>query len=444
MKKIVVTVVVLIAIVLGGIKFYASKVESKFHDTIAGLESFEFVKVENKTYSGGLFKSDAKFDLMFKKDSINKYLGLSDEDGLKEDIKVKIVSNIAHGISNLTKGIEIIGDVEFDNKNLRDMSNELFATEKPIKFKIVDSMSGDKNARFELSKIDKKIDDAKLDLASTFLDLKLDGSYRILENKISSDFIGANSGELNVKIENLSYDAKYEKPIGIQNLIKYNFVNTSAKTNIKKMSLDAMQNSFHVDDVAIDTKLTVDNDTISQIDNIRVDKFAYKGNEIRGVLIDTKVENIDKKALEEILNSDTKDSEIYFTQMENVFKKVLKRGPKVVFERLNFKNSDNKNYLSNLEISLDGSSQESDFLSIGNIMRLLNLKGEISIDTTPGEFFFKNLEEQKSMIDQSLLDSGVFVKTGDNYESKFSYNKRTQDIIFNNKISLKTFLSTMF
>lgn len=444
MKKILISIVVIAALIFGGLKFYTSKIGSKFYSSLDAVRSVDGIRIENEKFNGELFASSGTFDLVIKKDKINNYLALTQEDGLDEDLVLKVSANISHGVSNLLNGIETVGDVEMGSESLKKISNEIFNTAKPIKFKVLEKTSGEKDARFELAKIDKEVDGVKLQVADTFMDIKFDGSYKILENQISNDLIKIVDPSFDAKVEKLSYNSKYEKPLDISSMVNYNLVNASAKTDIKKISFGVLDNAFEINELASDTRLVVQGETISQIDKSKIGSFKYAGGELKEILIDTKVENIDKKALEDIINSQTKDSEIYFKEIEAAAKKIMQKGPKIVFEKLNFKNSDNKNYMSNLEISLDPSNVEGEFFEPFYLMRILNFKGDISMDTTPGEFFFKNLKEQKDMADQALLDSGVFVKTGDNYESKFNYNKRTQDIIFNNKISLKTFLATMF
>ncbi|WP_172197945.1 DUF945 family protein [Campylobacter sp. RM16188] len=443
MKKILIFVAVLAALIFGGLKFYSMKVEEKFYSVLNSIKSVEAVAVENEKFNAGFFASNGNFDVVIKKDSINNLFALNKEDGLKEDLKLKITSSISHGVSNLINGIETIGDVELASENLKDVSNKIFDTAKPLKFKVIEKIGGDKNARFELVKINKEVDGVKFNMADTFMDFKLDDAYKILQSKISNDFIKVNDDSMNITFEGIHYDVIYEKPLDMSSLANYTFANDVAKTNIKKIGLNFMQNSLDISDISSDTKLITDSQTIAQVDSTKIAKIKYDDIELVDFVIDTRVENIDKKSIEGILNSKAKDDELYFQELQNMFQTILQRGPRLVFEKLNFKNSDNKTYESNLEISLDPSSGQ-DFSMMYSIMRILNLNGYIKIDTTPGEFLFKNLQDQKAMIDQSLLDSGVFVQNGNSYESKFNYNKRTQDIIFNNKISLKTFLATMF
>ena len=126
---------------------------------------------------------------------------------------------------------------------------------------------------------------------------------------------------------------------------------------------------------------------------------------------------------------------------------ILQRGPKITFEEFSFKNSDSKKFVSNFEISINPThvpENEPTKNSIFSLMNSLNFKGEISIDTTPGSFMFKNLDIEKDIADQILLGKGIFIEDGGKFRSKFSYNKRTQDIVFNNKISLQSIFNTDF
>lgn len=437
MKKIVILFLALAAIICGGFFVYIDSVEKGFYKSLENIKS-DTIKVRNDKFKKGLFVSKASFEIVIPKNRINELFALDEQSGANEDINLKIDMDIDHGLVGFGREAVAIGEVEF--LSYRDAVKEIFDTAKPVKFSVQGKNISAQQVVFEFSKIDKTAEDVVIKMDKTIFSARIEDG-KILENGFYNDKIFFGDSELKFAIEGAKYDAIYEKPYDIKDMFEYKFTNTVSKTNIKNIDIDTVDEKINIGKIASDTKLIVDGELLHQIDKTTIDKIRYMDSDLNSFVVKTKVENLDKAAIESIVSAKFQNEEQYIQEIMSAVGKILKREPKVTFEEISFKNTDSNNFVSNLQLSI---SSIDETFSILDLIGSLNLKGEVSLDVSPGEFLFKNLENEKSIIDQIALESGVFVKNGEKFESKFYYNKRTKDIIFNNKISLQTIMNTLF
>ena len=434
MKKLLISLVILAAVVFGGLKFNANKVEEKYNEALS-LFKANGMDVKNSVFDGGLLKSHANYDVTLSKSYMNELVSLGEEYGMPEDITMKIDMDISHGFASLLGKFDITGDIEYLNDPYKNLVKEIFDTSKPIKLHASGALSGDKNFVFELAGVQKEKDGNKINLAKSFLKFTINGDKKITGASFSNDLIDFTGKEsIAIKVKNIDYDMKYETPIEPK-MISKAFVNSIYKFELGGIDVSLGAEALQIGKITSDSKLTVLSDTLTQDDTSTIEKIKYANFEFKDFLIKSKVANLDKSAFEDIINARGTPEEQLMVAMQ-ALDKFIKKAPKLTFENLNFKNAAGKSYVSNFEISIDPDGLDSQNL-FQNISTAINFSGKIELDTTPGEFIFGNGQEKEG-IDAMLVNGGLFIKNGGKYVTIFKYNKRTQDLIFNENLSLKS------
>ncbi|MFC2345944.1 DUF945 family protein [Campylobacter sp.] len=436
MKKLLIVLVIIAAVVFGGLKFNANKVEEKYNEALS-LIKVNGMEVKNSVFEGGLLKSHANYDVVLSKGYINEIISLGEEYGAPEDLTIKIDMNISHGFDSLLGKFEVAGDAEFLNDPYKNFIKEIFDTTRPIKFHADGASGGDKKFVFELVGVQKEQDGNKLNLAKSFLNFDINGEKKITGATFVNDFIDfASKQGVAIKIKNIDYDVKYETPIEPK-MISKALVNSTYKFELGGIDVISGVEALQIGKIASDSKLTVLSDTLTQDDTSTIEKIKYGKYEFKDFLIKTKFSNLDKGAFEDIINAKG-EPEAQLATIMQALDKFIKRAPKLTFDNLNFKNAAGKSYVSNFEISIDPDGIDSQNL-LENIPTAINFSGKIELDTTPGGFVFGSSEE-KEWIDAMLVNGGLFIENGGKYVTIFKYNKRTQDLIFNENLSLKSLL----
>ena len=436
MKKLLIVLVIIAGVVFGGLKFNANKVEEKYNEAL-NLIKANGMEVKNSVFEGGLLKSHANYDVVLSKGYINEIISLGEEYGAPEDLAIKIDMNISHGFDSLLGKFEVAGDTEFLNDPYKNFIKEIFDTTKPIKFHADGASGGDKKFVFELVGVQKEQDGNKLNLAKSFLNFDINGEKKITGATFVNDFIDfASKQGVAIKIKNIDYDVKYKTPIEPK-MISKALVNSTYKFELGGIDVISGAEALQIGKITSNSKLTVLSDTLTQDDTSTIEKIKYGKYEFKDFLIKTKFANLDKGAFEDIINAKG-EPEAQLAAIMQALDKFIKRAPKLTFDNLNFKNAAGKSYVSNFEISIDPDGIDTQNL-LENIPTAINFSGKIELDTTPGEFMFGNGEEREG-INAMLLNSGLFKENGGKYVTIFKYNKRTQDLIFNENLSLKSLL----
>jgi len=434
MKKLLIVLVIIAGVVFGGLKFNANKVEEKYNEAL-NLIKANGMEVKNSVFEGGLLKSHANYDVVLSKNYINELVSLGEEYGAPEDLMIKIDMNISHGFDSLLGKFEVAGDAEFLNDPYKNFIKEIFDTTRPIKFHADGASGGDKKFVFELVGVQKEQDGNKLNLAKSFLNFDINGEKKIAGVSFVNDFIDfASKQGVAIKIKSIDYDVKYETPIE-PNMISKALVNSAYKFELGGIDVISGAEALQIGKITSDSKLTVLSDTLTQDDTSTIEKIKYGKYEFKDFLIKTKFSNLDKGAFEDIINAKG-EPEAQLAAIMQALDKFIKRAPKLTFENLNFKNAAGKSYVSNFEISIDPDGIDSQNL-LENIPTAINFSGKIELDTTPGEFIFGGGEEKEG-INAMLVNGGLFKENGGKYVTIFKYNKRTQDLIFNENLSLKS------
>ena len=73
MKKLLISLVILAAVVFGGLKFNANKVEEKYNEALSLIKT-NGIDVKNSVFESGLLKSHANYEVIFSKKRINELM----------------------------------------------------------------------------------------------------------------------------------------------------------------------------------------------------------------------------------------------------------------------------------------------------------------------------------------------------------------------------------
>ena len=281
MKKVLIVLVIIAAVVFGGLKFNANKVEEKYNEAL-NLIKASGMEVKNSVFEGGLLKSHANYDVVLSKGYINEIISLGEEYGAPEDLAIKIDMNISHGFDSLLGKFEVAGDAEFLNDPYKNFIKEIFDTTRPIKFHADGASGGDKKFVFELVGVQKEQDGNKLNLAKSFLNFDLNGEKKITGATFVNDFIDfASKQGVAIKIKNIDYDVKYETPIEPK-MISKALVNSTYKFELGGIDVISGAEALQIGKIASNSKLTVLSDTLTQDDTSTIEKIKYGKSRISG------------------------------------------------------------------------------------------------------------------------------------------------------------------
>jgi|GEM_PF-2562892 hypothetical protein len=439
MKRILIVGIIIIVGIFAGLKAVQWSIKNKYLQTIQILNSND-IYVKNEKISSGFFESNGSFEVIIKSDGLKAgmkaALGLDANEDIK-DIELLVTNVIAHGIKNIFNGIEASGEVEVLNEPYKTNIKNIFNTNKPITFSVLGKNNGNKDVRILLKDIDLQKDDVKINVSDLALKLKLNGNRQVLNAGISNNVIKIFSGSTKIIVDNLNLDTSYKNPIEISNIM-HNIVDTdnSFKLNDLHISIDGEdidiknwndKTSCRVNDKFISCNLE------SSIGSINID-----GTKFDSFKADVIVENIDKKAIKDLANNQPLNND----QSNQILFGILKSGLKIKYNDVSFKNIDGKNLRLKLQLEFDKIGElPVDIFSISmlnTLSRNLNLQGNIKLDTSPAKFFIPNQPQITDIADSIMIKNGIFIQNTNNYETNFYYNKRTQDIIFNDRISLQT------
>ena len=131
MKKLLIALVIIAAVVFGGLKFNANKVEEKYNEAL-NLIKANGMEVKNSVFESGLLKSHANYDVVLSKGYINEIISLGEDYKPSEDLTIKNDMNISHGFDSLLGKFELAGDAEFLNDPYKNFIKEIFDTTRPI------------------------------------------------------------------------------------------------------------------------------------------------------------------------------------------------------------------------------------------------------------------------------------------------------------------------
>lgn len=388
MKKLSIFLFLIILIAICGNFCLGILAQKEYEEMIDELKS-QFI-ITDINYNKTFFGANANFKAKIK------------------DINFEVESKIYHDFI----GVKSINFVKIKNsEDIFDLTGgKIILSENLLNNNFVEFHFDD----IENSKI--KLKDAKIYINSK-KDKLLDLSVKMKEFMISLD-----SSFIN--LQNFDYKVAYKKPLNFkkftEELTKINDVksNLSIKNIIMHLNEEDEEFEFLMNNFKAQSDVTTKDENLTFNDKYFAKNMTILDDNFSNIKLNTKISNVDKNALENIINYNEE-------KLMQQFEKIIKNGIEINVNDLEFFNEKGKKFNLNLTLKIPKIKNSQSLFKLMEILsKELEFHGEIKTN-------FDDLDKKFERI---------FVENGENKISNFKYKPKTATIMFNDKISLSEVL----
>lgn len=388
MKKLSIFLFLIILIAICGNFCLGILVQKEYEEMIDELKS-QFI-ITDINYNKTFFGANANFKAKIK------------------DINFEVESKIYHDFI----GVKSINFVKIKNsEDIFDLTGgKIILSENLLNNNFVEFHFDD----IENSKI--KLKDAKIYINSK-KDKLLDLSVKMKEFMISLD-----SSFIN--LQNFDYKVAYKKPLNFkkftEELTKINDVksNLSIKNIIMHLNEEDEEFEFLMNNFKAQSDVTTKDENLTFNDKYFAKNMTILDDNFSNIKLNTKISNVDKNALENIINYNEE-------KLMQQFEKIIKNGIEINVNDLEFFNEKGKKFNLNLTLKIPKIKNSQSLFKLMEILsKELEFHGEIKTN-------FDDLDKKFERI---------FVENGENKISNFKYEPKTATIMFNDEISLSEVL----
>nr|WP_314565910.1 DUF945 family protein [uncultured Campylobacter sp.] len=457
MKKIIFALAVVLIAVFGVAFYGSSKAKESYDRGVARLTSetlklgFFNIKanaVEND-YDKGLFSSRA-------------VLKLELTDG-KDPIKFEAKTTLKHGFAELFSGFRAHSDVKALTPEAALYLKKIFGTDEFLSVDALIKFDKTRDVTLNLADIKTNEDDSSFVISKPF------AKAQIKENKIKSLEIGVGKvsggdtdGMDKVDIENASALIELNDFKSFDDLISFINIQTAyeniAKIGVKtdKMSFNSAKGYDFPKSVGIagmsflaQIKQNADANLLDTLTDASLGALDVDGKKVLAQLnLSFGEKNVNKEAMAMYV-TDPKESALYKILMSKNYVMEIKN--------FSFKNPNGKELKFNAVVDTSGLGAESktlhDDVDIQMALKAVKFDGEIKVQATSiTEFLsaYKGLMVDRDF--NQMMDgikpfeervNSLFVKDGEYMSAKFKHDVGSDDLLVNDKISLKEFIISL-
>ncbi|WP_297940554.1 DUF945 family protein [uncultured Campylobacter sp.] len=457
MKKIIFALAVVLIAVFGVAFYGSSKAKESYDRGVARLTSetlklgFFNIKanaVEND-YDKGLFSSRA-------------VLKLELTDG-KDPIKFEAKTTLKHGFAELFSGFRAHSDVKALTPEAALYLKKIFGTDEFLSVDALIKFDKTRDVTLNLADIKTNEDDSSFVISKPF------AKAQIKENKIKSLEIGvakAGGGDTDgtdkIDIENASALIELNDFKSFDDLISFINIQTAyeniAKIGVKtdKMSFNSAKGYDFPKSVGIagmsflaQIKQNADANLLDTLTDASLGALDVDGKKVLAQLnLSFGEKNVNKEAMAMYV-TDPKESALYKILMSKNYVMEIKN--------FSFKNPNGKELKFNAVVDTSGLGAESktlhDDVDIQMALKAVKFDGEIKVQAASiTEFLsaYKGLMVDRDF--NQMMDgikpfeervNSLFVKDGEYMSAKFKHDVGSDDLLVNDKISLKEFIISL-
>ena len=457
MKKIIFALAVVLIAVLGVAFYGSSKAKESYDRGVARLTGetlrLPFIdlkaNVTQNEYDKGLFSSRAT--LTFE---------LTDA---KDPVKFEAKTTLKHGFAEIFSGFKAHSDIKALTPEAAAEAKKIFGTDEFLSADVLINLDKTRDVTLNLAEI--KVEERNSD----FVISKPFAKAQIKENKIKSLEIGVGKvsggdtdGVDKFDIENASALIELNDFKSFDDLISFINIQTAyeniAKIGVKtdKMSFNSAKGYDFPKSVGIagisflaQTKQNADANLLDTLTDVSLGALDVDGKKVLAQLnLSLNEKNVNKEAMAMYVS---------YPQGATLYKILMSKNYVMEVKNFSFKNPNGKELKFNAVADASGLGSESktlhDDVDIQTALKAVKFDGEIKVQAASITEFLSAYKGLMADSDFNQMMDGIkpfeervnslFVKDGEYMSAKFKHDVGSDDLLVNDKISLKEFIMSL-
>ncbi|WP_122870844.1 DUF945 family protein [Campylobacter showae] len=459
MKKIIFALAVVLIAVLGVAFYGSSKAKESYDRGVARLTGetlrLPFIdlkaNVTQNEYDKGLFSSRATLTFELT--------------GGKDPVKFEAKTTLKHGFAEIFSGFKAHSDIKALTPEAAAEAKKIFGTDEFLSADVLINLDKTRDVTLNLAEI--KVDERNSDLVIS----KPFAKAQIKENKIKSLEIGVGKigggdtdGMDKVDIENASALIELNDFKSFDDLISFINIQTAyeniAKIGVKadKMSFNSAKGYDFPKSVGItgmsfltQIKQNADANLLDTLTDASLGALDVDGKKVLTQLnLSLGEKNVNKEAMAMYV-SDPQEATLY------LYKILMSKNYVMEVKNFSFKNPNGKELKFNAIADASGLGSESktlhDDVDIQTALKAVKFDGEIKVQAASITEFLSAYKGLMADSDFSQMMDGIkpfeervnslFAKEGEYMSAKFKHDVGSDDLLINDKISLKEFIMSL-
>ena len=457
MKKIIFALAVILIAVFGVAFYGSSKAKESYDRGVARLTgetlSLPFVdlkaNVTQNEYDKGLFSSRATLTFELT-------------DG-KDPVKFEAKTTLKHGFAEIFSGFKAHSDIKALTPEAAAEAKKIFGTDEFLSADVLINLDKTRDVTLNLAEI--KVEERNSD----FVISKPFAKAQIKENKIKSLEIGVGKvsggdtdGVDKFDIENASALIELNDFKSFDDLISFINIQTAyeniAKIGVKtdKMSFNSAKGYDFPKSVGIagisflaQTKQNADANLLDTLTDVSLGALDVDGKKV--------LEQLNLSLNEKNVNKEAMAMYVSYPQGATLYKILMSKNYVMEVKNFSFKNPNGKELKFNAVADASGLGSESktlhDDVDIQTALKAVKFDGEIKVQAASITEFLSAYKGLMADSDFNQMMDGIkpfeervnslFVKDGEYMSAKFKHDVGSDDLLVNDKISLKEFIMSL-
>ena len=457
MKKVIFALAVVLIAVLGVTFYGSSKAKESYDRGVARLTGetlrLPFIdlkaNVTQNEYDKGLFSSRATLTFELT--------------GAKDPVKFEAKTTLKHGFAEIFSGFKAHSDIKALTPEAAAEAKKIFGTDEFLSADVLINLDKTRDVTLNLAEI--KVEERNSD----FVISKPFAKAQIKENKIKSLEIGVGKvsggdtdGVDKFDIENASALIELNDFKSFDDLISFINIQTAyeniAKIGVKtdKMSFNSAKGYDFPKSVGIagisflaQTKQNADANLLDTLTDVSLGALDVDGKKVLAQLnLSLNEKNVNKEAMAMYVS---------YPQGATLYKILMSKNYVMEVKNFSFKNPNGKELKFNAVADASGLGSESktlhDDVDIQTALKAVKFDGEIKVQAASITEFLSAYKGLMADSDFNQMMDGIkpfeervnslFVKDGEYMSAKFKHDVGSDDLLVNDKISLKEFIMSL-
>lgn len=457
MKKIIFALAVVLIAVLGVAFYGSSKAKESYDRGVARLTGetlrLPFIdlkaNVTQNEYDKGLFSSRATLTFELT--------------GGKDPVKFEAKTTLKHGFAEIFSGFKAHSDIKALTPEAAAEAKKIFGTDEFLSADVLINLDKTRDVTLNLAEI--KVEERNSD----FVISKPFAKAQIKENKIKSLEIGVGKvsggdtdGVDKFDIENASALIELNDFKSFDDLISFINIQTAyeniAKIGVKtdKMSFNSAKGYDFPKSVGIagisflaQTKQNADANLLDTLTDVSLGALDVDGKKV--------LEQLNLSLNEKNVNKEAMAMYMSYSQGATLYKILMSKNYVMEIKNFSFKNPNGKELKFNAVADASGLGSKSktlhDDVDIQTALKAVKFDGEIKIQAASITEFLSAYKGLMADSDFNQMMDGIkpfeervnslFVKDGEYMSAKFKHDVGSDDLLANDKISLKEFIMSL-
>ncbi|WP_122867184.1 DUF945 family protein [Campylobacter showae] len=457
MKKIIFALAVVLIAVLGVAFYGSSKAKESYDRGVARLTGetlrLPFIdlkaNVTQNEYDKGLFSSRATLTFELT--------------GGKDPVKFEAKTTLKHGFAEIFSGFKAHSDIKALTPEAAAEAKKIFGTDEFLSADVLINLDKTRDVTLNLAEI--KVEERNSD----FVISKPFAKAQIKENKIKSLEIGVGKvsggdtdGVDKFDIENASALIELNDFKSFDDLISFINIQTAyeniAKIGVKtdKMSFNSAKGYDFPKSVGIagisflaQTKQNADANLLDTLTDVSLGALDVDGKKV--------LEQLNLSLNEKNVNKEAMAMYVSYPQGATLYKILMSKNYVMEVKNFSFKNPNGKELKFNAVADASGLGAESktlhDDVDIQTALKAVKFDGEIKVQTASITEFLGAYKGLMADSDFNQMMDGIkpfeervnslFAKEGEYMSAKFKHDVGSDDLLVNDKISLKEFIMSL-